>query len=143
MNFNLIYKERIMKKYFMKGTEDEVQFGDMIQLDFTKHTENGKVKHQHLECEFVPGIVDYLLEEEIIEEKEFKEEPVRQGILNFDFEDEGNECPEEDFDPITEAFDDVLGYLDNMVRNLDELNVKAAKILTILQVNGETKKVKK
>lgn len=55
-----------MKKYFMKGTEDELQFGDMIELDFTKDTEDG-VKHCHMECKFLEELVPMLLENDIIE----------------------------------------------------------------------------
>ena len=64
-----------MKRYFMKGTGDEIQFGDIIKLDLTKETSRGTVKHRHLEVEFLPGIVDYLVEEDVIEVKEFMEEP--------------------------------------------------------------------
>lgn len=64
-----------MKRYFMKGTGDEIQFGDIIELDLTKETDGDTVKHRHLEVEFLPEIVDYLVEEDIIEVKEFKFEP--------------------------------------------------------------------
>lgn len=75
-----------MKKYFMKGTNDEVQFGDIIQLDLTKRTESGKVKHKHFECELQPGIADYLVEEDVLEVRESKEKPVKQTIINFEFD---------------------------------------------------------
>ena len=57
-----------MKKYFMKGTQDEVQFGDMLELDFTKDTKNGTI-HRHLETKFIPELVDILVEEGVIEVK--------------------------------------------------------------------------
>lgn len=63
-----------MKKYFMKGTEDELQFGDMVELDLTEDMPNGGVKHKHLECKFVPELVDMLLEDDIIEEVDDEEE---------------------------------------------------------------------
>jgi len=56
------------EKYFMAGTDDELQFGDMIELDFTRE-KNGSVTHHHLECKFIPELVDFLLDEEIIEVK--------------------------------------------------------------------------
>lgn len=68
-----------MKKYFMKGTEDELQFGDMIELDLTEDLPNGKVRHHHLECKFIPELVPLLLEEkiiEVVEEKEKEEKPL-------------------------------------------------------------------
>lgn len=57
-----------MKKYFMKGTSDEVKFGDMIVLDLTEDKEDGKVLHHHLDCKFVPDLIPMLLEQEVIEE---------------------------------------------------------------------------
>lgn len=63
-----------MKKYFMKETDDEIQFGDMIVLDLTKDQPNGKVQHHHFECKFIPELVPLLLEEEVIDEVEVPDE---------------------------------------------------------------------
>ena len=62
-----------MKKYFMKGTDDELRFNDIIELDFMGE-EDGVTKHSHLEIEFLPELVDELLEEEVIEVREEKDE---------------------------------------------------------------------
>lgn len=62
-----------MKKYFMKGTEDELQFGDMIEMDFTRDTKGGVI-HHHIECKFLPELIPTLLEDEAIEEREVEEE---------------------------------------------------------------------
>lgn len=74
-----------MKKYFMKGTDDEIQFGDMIELDLTKDLPDGKVQHHHLECKFIPELVPLLLEEGVVEGKIEEEE------LPIDFHDDN--CP--------------------------------------------------
>lgn len=58
----------------MKGTEDELQFGDMIELNFTKDLPDGGVSHHHLECKFIPELVPMLLEDGIIEEHLVKTE---------------------------------------------------------------------
>lgn len=55
-----------MKKYFMKGTEEEIQFGDEINVSFIKDTPRGK-RHCRLLCTFSPDIVDELLDKEIID----------------------------------------------------------------------------
>ena len=62
------------KKYFMQGTADELEFGDQIALDLTKDMPNGKVQHHHLDCKFVPELVDMLLEDGIIEEHDVGDE---------------------------------------------------------------------
>ncbi len=76
-----------MKKYFMKGTEDEIQFGDELELDLTKEMENGHTKHHHLECKFIPELIPLLLENDIIEVQECDDEPEDEGPLNFSFDD--------------------------------------------------------
>lgn len=63
-----------MKKYFMKGSDKELQFGDMIEVDLTKNLPDGSVKYHHLECKFMPDLVDILLGNDIIEEQCIDEE---------------------------------------------------------------------
>ena len=58
----------------MKGTDDEVQFGDKIVLDLTEDLHNGKVKHHHLNCKFIPDLVPMLLEQDVVEEVEVDDE---------------------------------------------------------------------
>ena len=94
-----------MKKYFMAGTDDELQFGDMIELDFVREMKNGRVKHQHMEVKFIPELVDILLENEVIEEKEDKDECGKKTIISFlddDFEDDLEDRIEELEDRVTE-----------------------------------------
>ena len=71
----------------MKGTEDEIQFGDELELDLTKEMENGHTKHHHLECKFIPELIPLLLENDIIEVQECDDEPEDEGPLNFSFDD--------------------------------------------------------
>lgn len=63
-----------MKKFFMKGSDDELKFGDTIELDFTKDTADGHTCHHHLECKFLPELISLLLEKGIIEMQEFEDE---------------------------------------------------------------------
>ena len=78
-----------MKKYFMKGSDKELQLGDMIEVDLTKNLPDGSVKYHHLECKFMPDLVDILLANDIIEEQgddEVKEDdmdvcPIMEEIL--------------------------------------------------------------
>lgn len=59
-----------MKKYFLKDSNEELKFGDIIELDFTKDTEDGHTRHHHLECKFIPDLIPLLLKQEIIIGKE-------------------------------------------------------------------------
>ena len=58
----------------MKSSSEELQFGDIIELDFIKNTKNGLIHRHHLECKFLPDLVPLLLEQGIIIEKEFSDE---------------------------------------------------------------------
>lgn len=71
------------KKYFMQETGKELKFGDMIELNLTKDLPNGHVKHLHFECKFIPDLIPLLLEEGIIEEKEFEEKNPKDSINTF------------------------------------------------------------
>lgn len=110
-----------MKKYFMKGTEDEVQFGDMIELDLTEDMENGHVRHHHLDCKFIPDLVPLLLEQDIIEEVEDEEEETTGNPLEFT-----EDCPvlqeviktNEALELKVEALESTLAKLDEKVKLL-------------------------
>lgn len=98
-----------MKKYFMTGTDDELEYGDIIKVDLSK----GK-KHEHIECKFHPALVGILLDEGIIEmrdveEKEEEEEDTKD-FLEFD-----------DDDDILLMLDEILDMQKEQGKNLDKL----------------------
>lgn len=62
-----------MKKFFINGTNDQLVFGDTLELDLT-HEGDGNTVKQHVSCKFVPEIADLLLESGVIEEREVEEE---------------------------------------------------------------------
>lgn len=104
-----------MKKYFMKGTEDELQFGDMIELNLVKE-EDGRKVHSPLECKFIPELIDMLLENDVIEVVEDEEE---EEDLEFADDDDS-------------LIDDILEDIENIEKRLDVLeenNKRANKIL--------------
>lgn len=113
-----------MTKYFMKGTDDEVQFGDLLELDFTKENEDGKMVHHHMECKFVPELLDMLLDNDIID--------------IVDDEEEGFEEEELDLTELQEAIDEMA----EQVKALSETIGTALKSLSEA-VNGKPKKPSK
>lgn len=95
----------------MKNTEDELQFGDMIELDFTRDTEKGTV-HHHMECKLMPELVPMLLEYNVIEEKEVEDEEETPA--------ERTECPA--IERLTKANEDLnfkIRQLASMVQKLE------------------------
>lgn len=89
-----------MKKYFMNESREELTFGDQLVLDLTEDMKNGHVKHQHLDCKFIPELIPLLLEsgvikEEVIDDEEDDEEEETNGKpLDFVDDDECENCDE-------------------------------------------------
>ena len=65
----LTLKREKVKKYFMKESGEEIQFGERIVLDFTKEDDE-KITHHHMDCTFIPELVNMLIENDVIEESE-------------------------------------------------------------------------
>lgn len=69
-----------MTKYFLKGTEEELQLGDTLQLVLTKEVGENNVKQCHLECEFTSDLIPMLMEFGVIEMKDVE----KKKVLDFD-----------------------------------------------------------
>lgn len=117
-----------MKKYFMKGTEDELQFGDLIELDLTKDMPNGKVKHHHLDCKFIPELIPLLLDAEVIDEVDEEEE--KEDTLDFQeecplFEDilKANKALELKVEHLEAAVDVLKESIANLIRKVSKKSV--------------------
>lgn len=93
-----------MKKYFIAETDEELVFGDTIQLDLTKKTKHG----QHTiegEIKLSELSLPLLLELGVVEEREVEEEEdntSEEDLLDFDDETscEALEALEEDFETL-------------------------------------------
>lgn len=99
-----------MKKYFIKESGEEVQFGDTIEMDFTKNMPNSKVRHYHIDCEFIKELLPIFLENEVIIEKEIGEEN-KDSIIDF-----GSPSSKIDND----SLEDRVTYLEGKVADLEE-----------------------
>ncbi|WP_308395835.1 hypothetical protein [Prevotella sp.] len=111
-----------MKKYFMKDSGEELKFGDMIELDFTKDTSDGHTCHHHLECKFIPGLIPMLLEQGIIEEKEF--------------ENKNNDTPDDNCLETAQMIMSTLEIIANKVKQMDDKITDLNKIVKKLQHNA-------
>lgn len=111
-----------MKKYFMKDSGEELKFGDMIELDFTKDTNDGHTCHHHLECKFIPGLIPMLLEQGIIEEKEF--------------ENKNNDTPDDSCLETAQMIMSTLETIANKIKQMDNKITDLNKIVKKLQHNA-------
>lgn len=109
-----------MKKYFVKGIEDEpLEYGDVVGVDLVKESDDKtKTIKRHVEVPFTPNTEDMLLDLEIIEEKEVEEDKEAEEDKESSVEDivEGNTdsdgCPvEEAIDNIDEAISQITDIL--------------------------------
>lgn len=120
-----------MKKYFMTGTDDELQFGDMIELDFTRENEKGNTVHHHMDVKFIPELVDMLLENGVIEVEDDENE-----------EESWDACPE--LEELSEAFDEMLEDFENLEKRVDAIEESVKRInLTLHSLTTAKREVKK
>lgn len=106
----------------MKDSGEELKFGDMIELDFTKDTSDGHTCHHHLECKFIPGLIPMLLEQGIIEEKEF--------------ENKNNDTPDDNCLETAQMIMSTLETIANKVKQMDDKITDLNKIVKKLQHNA-------
>lgn len=120
-----------MKKYFMTGTDDELKFGDMVELDFTRENEKGNTVHHHMEVKFIPELVDMLLENGVIEVEDDENE-----------EESWDACPE--LEELSEAFDEMLEDFENLEKRVDAIEESVKRInLTLHSLTNAKREVKK
>lgn len=106
----------------MKDSGEELKFGDMIELDFTKDTNDGHTCHHHLECKFIPGLIPMLLEQGIIEEKEF--------------ENKNNDTPDDSCLETAQMIMSTLETIANKIKQMDNKITDLNKIVKNLQHNA-------
>lgn len=116
-----------MKKYFMKGTDDEIKFGEELELDFAKKTKHGTIRHNHLECVFVPELVEQLLEDNIIEVRE-EEEPKEDKMKKPSEDTPKEESQETEEEPAKDFFDELSTFMDTTA---DLLTCMSDKIVVL------------
>lgn len=120
-----------MKKYFMTGTDDELKFGDMVELDFTRENEKGNTVHHHMDVKFIPELVDMLLENGVIEVEDDENE-----------EESWDACPE--LEELSEAFDEMLEDFENLEKRVDAIEESVKRInLTLHSLTTAKREVKK
>lgn len=77
-----------MKKYFLKGVDEPLEFGDTIEFDVEKEGDDGQSVTKHVKTDFIPEIIPVLLDLDVIEEKE---QPIDFTDDKEDEEDNDNE----------------------------------------------------
>ena len=95
-----------MKKYFITDTNEEIQVGETLQLDFAKEIKYGRIKTTQ-DITLNEVTIPWLLKTGIIEEREVEEEEdntSEEDLLDFGEESscEALEALEEDFENLEE-----------------------------------------
>ena len=99
----------------MKDTEDELQFGDMIEVDFTEDMPDGHVTHHHLDCKFIPDLVPMLVENDIIDVVSDEEGAKENAPIDFT---EG--CPKQELDDKMKSLEDTIKSLQKTIAALQK-----------------------
>lgn len=119
-----------MKKYFIAGSDEELEFGDVIALDLTKETKHG-THCVESEVTFSPDILPLLLEIGAVEEKDEK------NLIDFS-EDE----PSDELDELYERIEDIEASMEAQGEMMDEMMEGFKSLVDILNkaVQEETEK---
>lgn len=119
-----------MKKYFIAGSNEELEFGDVIALDLTKETKHG-THCVESEVTFSPDILPLLLEIGAVEEKDEK------NLIDFS-EDE----PSDELDELYDRIEDIEASMEAQGEMIDEMMEGIKSLVDILNkaVQEETEK---
>ena len=119
-----------MKKYFIAGSDEELEFGDVIALDLTKETKHG-THCVESEVTFSPDILPLLLEIGAVEEKDEK------NLIDFS-EDE----PSDELDELYERIENIEASMEAQGEMIDEMMEGIKSLVDILNkaVQEETEK---
>lgn len=119
-----------MKKYFLKGVDEPLDFGDTLEFDLIKEGEKNKKITKHVTCTFIPEVVSLLLEEEVIEEKEVEDD--------IPIEDGPSEEEETEYENLVDAFTefetlttDILKSLTERIENLEKKVCPKGKVVDV------------
>ena len=116
-----------MKKYFIKETEEELEFGDILEATFVKELEDGRVTIER-EMPFTEDTVDILLELGAIEEVE--EEDENQDTIHFcdDSEEEITQQIKDCIKEIKEAIEEDSEEKGMIKKEIEDLKVSLAAL---------------
>lgn len=125
-----------MKKYFIAETDEELEFGDKIQVVLTKKTKHG-LHNVETECEFSEDTIPFLLEVGVIEEHEVEEDEENNDMVDFDA---GETC--EALDELIEDFEDLEERVDALEALTKDTYDTITEVLNILKEEIKKEEVK-
>ena len=136
-----------MKKYFVKETDEEVLFGDIINMNFSKELEDGRVTIEK-EFKFSSSLVEALESLGLVEEKDC--------LIDFSDEKKDSELEEEDeeqdFYDLEEAIQDLIddqeyleekiAAIENHIKTLESTVIKDLEALVKKEMSKNSSKKK-
>lgn len=120
-----------MKKYFVKGIEDEpLEYGDVVGVDLVKESDDKtKTITRHVEVPFTPDTEDMLLDLEVIEEKEVEEDKETEEDKEPSVEDVVKGNTDSDRCPVEEAIDNIDEAISQITDILSEHQATIKKLM--------------
>ena len=139
------------KKYFMAGTDEEVQLGDVISQTLVKDFKDGRKISREVEFRLTEETLLPALDMGIIEEAEPEnEEEENDELLDFDedcpFKEmlndvvEDQEALEKRVDKLEEKFGDIFNEIANLENKMKEFKEWQASFLAKYYVDKATEK---
>ena len=119
-----------MKKLFIKETDEAVEFGDVVVVDFSKELEDGEVVVTK-EIKITPATVAFLLEMDVLEEREVEDE-----LIDFGEADELEDCP---FKDVLDGLMESVDMLRKKILKLEEEMATVKELIRLLKPKKEDK----
>lgn len=119
-----------MKKYFVEGIDEPLEYGDTVNLDLAKDSD-GKGITKHATLTFTPQNKDVLIDLGIVEEREVEEK---------EDDTEDDECPLDEFTKELNTFIEATGEIINSLSTDIEDLKKRVKTLERESVSLFSKK---
>ena len=114
-------------KYYVTGTEDEVQLNDVVEIVLVKEGKKGRKLHRVETVEVTETSIPYLLDMEVLEEREVEVEVDEDDDL-LDFEDE----EDDDICPFKEFIEDFNDYREAVAEDIEELDKRMEVVEAVL-----------
>lgn len=107
-----------MKKYFLKGVDEPLEFGDTIEFDVEKGGDDGQSVTKHVKTDFIPEIIPVLLDLDVIEEKE---QPID---FTDDKEEEKSNDTDGNIDEFIHTVELLYTVIGQLIKKVDKLEEK-------------------
>lgn len=122
-------KEKV-HKYFLAGTDEEVQIGDVITVPLTKEFDDGRAVTKEMEFKVTEDTLPYAIDLGIIEAEDEEED---NDLIDFDDEDDDEILTKKEFSIFSQCVAEDIEELTDKIDKLDSAIKSQEDVVTCLE----------